>query len=125
MKDRLKIEVGKRLKQLREEFRLTQQEFAVQMLVSRSAVSHNEAGMFFPKVRMLHILAEDKGVSLDWLLSGRGTMFARPWELGDDLSGFLKSNGDLMDMLLLMQTEKRLLYDVLNTYENYKEETKK
>lgn len=62
------MEVGKKIQKLRQERGLTQEQFAAQLFVSRTAVSKWETGRGTPNIESLKMIAEKFGVTLDELL---------------------------------------------------------
>ena len=62
------MQLGKRIKELRIENNLTQEELAEQLGVSFQAVSRWENDLTYPDITLLPILANMFGVSVDFLL---------------------------------------------------------
>ena len=62
------MQLGKRIKELRIENNLTQEELAEQLDVSAQAVSKWETNCSYPDITLLPILANMFGVSVDFLL---------------------------------------------------------
>ena len=63
------LELNKKIKQIRNDNKLTQEQFAEKMLVSRTAVSKWENGTCYPSVDSLKYMSKIFNVSLDKLLS--------------------------------------------------------
>ena len=63
------MELSKKIKQIRNDNKLTQEQFAEKMLVSRTAVSKWENGTCYPSIDSLKYMAKMFNVSLDKLLS--------------------------------------------------------
>ena len=63
------MELSKKIKQIRNENKLTQEQFAEKMLVSRTAVSKWENGTCYPSIDSLKYMSQTFNVSLDKLLS--------------------------------------------------------
>jgi transcriptional regulator with XRE-family HTH domain len=61
--------LGLRIKQLRAEFSLTQEELAERCGLFRTYMSRIESGLANPSLTVLHILAEGLGVNITVLLS--------------------------------------------------------
>lgn len=66
------MEVGKRIKEVREREGLTQSEFAERIGKSQMSISQNELGNSQPRSSTLRAISEEFGVSYNWLLSGTG-----------------------------------------------------
>ena len=63
------MELSKKIKKIRNDNNLTQEQFAEKMLVSRTAVSKWENGTCYPSIDSLKYMAKTFNVSLDKLLS--------------------------------------------------------
>ena len=63
------MELSKKIKQIRNENKLTQEQFAEKMLVSRTAVSKWENGTCYPSIDSLKYMSQIFKISLDKLLS--------------------------------------------------------
>ena len=63
------MELSKKIKQIRNENKLTQEQFAEKMLVSRTAVSKWENGTCYPSIDYLKYMSQTFKISLDKLLS--------------------------------------------------------
>jgi transcriptional regulator with XRE-family HTH domain len=65
-----KVEIGKRIREVRRSLRMTQRKFGERLGVVPSAVSAYEAGTKFPPPESLARIVELGGASFDWLLAG-------------------------------------------------------
>ncbi len=74
--EKLIRDIGTRLRQLREYLGYSRHQMASIMGVDYGTYAKNETGWFSPNLNSLNILAFNPGVSLDWLLVGRGSMLA-------------------------------------------------
>ena len=63
------LELSKKIKQIRNDNKLTQEQFAEKMLVSRTAVSKWENGTCYPSIDSLKYMSEVFNISLDELMS--------------------------------------------------------
>lgn len=68
------VAAGKRLREIRNQHNLSQQEFGERLLVSASTISQMETGGIPIPEKVLRLLALDFRVSQDWLLKGSGEM---------------------------------------------------
>lgn len=66
------ISFGERLKRLREERGMTQEELAERLNISRSLLARYENGMRMPTALMLRQMRDILGTSCDYLLTGEG-----------------------------------------------------
>ena len=64
------MEFNEKLQELRKQYRLTQEELAESLYVSRTAISKWESGRGFPNIESLKAISKFFSVSLDELLSG-------------------------------------------------------
>lgn len=86
-------QIGARIKQLRKEKRLTQEEFAKAILRDRSLISKLEAGEVELSSSIRLAICNVFGVRKEWILTGEGDMYDNRWvileqrakELGDDI----------------------------------------
>lgn len=65
-----------RIKAIRTAFQLSQREFGERLGVSRDVISNLEYGRVPPKELLIRHICELYGVNQEWLLSGKGEMFA-------------------------------------------------
>jgi len=74
-----KTKVGRRIKELREQLGLTQEELAEKASISRSALANYESGVREPKGIILVRLAEALETSADYILTGKtNDQFGQP-----------------------------------------------
>lgn len=66
---------GSRFKQMRKEKRLSQEEMADILNLSKSAISAVENDKSFVSLDVMRTLFVDLGVNLNWLIVGKGSMF--------------------------------------------------
>lgn len=71
----LRMEIGKRIKELRKFLELTQQELADRLGVSRRAIQEWEAGRRTPSEPVLRHIEQTFSVNPEWLREGKGEMF--------------------------------------------------
>ena len=67
--------MNERLKQLREELKLTQQEFADKLGVKRGTIANYEVGRNEPIDAVISLICYKFRVNEDWLRTGKGKMF--------------------------------------------------
>lgn len=86
-----------RIRKLRRDLNLTQQEFADRLNIKRNTVATYETGKSNPSDAAVNLICREFNVSEPWLRTGEGEMFvARPREdeLADFVSGLLRSRPD-------------------------------
>ncbi len=84
-KDEIRKGVALRLKELRDRLDCSPIEMATRLGISRGAYNKNEHGINFPCIDTQRRLAEGIGVSMDWLLFGKGPVFYKVKEKADEL----------------------------------------
>jgi transcriptional regulator with XRE-family HTH domain len=87
-------DVGERVRRLREQRGMTQVELAAGLPVSGSYISLIEAGKRAPRARVLDLLAERLGCTVDYLLTGRGGDETRDLDLDLRFAELALRSGD-------------------------------
>lgn len=64
-------EIGRRIKEIRKDNGMTQQQFADRIGISLNALSKIEPGMRTPSIDLFVVISESFGVSLDYLVLGK------------------------------------------------------
>lgn len=90
------MELSKKIKQIRNDNKLTQEQFAEKMLVSRTAVSKWENGTCYPSIDSLKYMSKIFNISLDKLLSSEEILEIAKMENKSNIS---KYNGLLFCLL--------------------------
>lgn len=67
------MDLGERIKEIRKECSITQNDFARRMLVSASYISKVESGKETPSDIFLKLMSLEFGISLDWIKTGKGS----------------------------------------------------
>lgn len=94
-----------RVKELRDLYGLTQEEFSKRLGVARNSIASYEIGRREPTNAMIALICREFMVSEKWLRSGEGPMFpprAQEEELTEELRGFLREQDPIMNEILLM-----------------------
>lgn len=84
MKDRLKKEIGLRMRKVRKALGYTQEKMVSYFNIGRANYSRIEKGEVLPNAAVLNSLRTQFGVSLDWLIADSGKMFVRSRDQGPD-----------------------------------------
>ena len=69
------MNVGERIKELRKDLGLTQQEFADKLNIKRNAITNYEVQRNDPSDVVLSLICKTWNVNLDWLKEGKGDMY--------------------------------------------------
>ena len=100
-----------RIKKIRKELDLTQQEFAERIGVKRNTVATYEMGRSTPSYSALSLICREFNVNEEWLRSGTGEMFkASPTEVLDALAeeyGLTHEDYVLVEKFVNLKAEKR------------------
>ena len=100
-----------RIKKIRKELDLTQQEFAERIGVKRNTVATYEMGRSTPSDSALSLICREFNVNEEWLRSGTGEMFkASPTEVLDALAeeyGLTHEDYVLVEKFVNLKAEKR------------------
>jgi transcriptional regulator with XRE-family HTH domain len=99
-------DIGNRIKGLRNECGLKQQEMAEYLGIGRSNYSRIETGDVLPTLKILLKLIDNFNISINWLLTGASSRFSDLDEYGEDIR----------EMLDDMQKDKALKHSILCSY---------
>jgi transcriptional regulator with XRE-family HTH domain len=80
MKYELKKAIGQRMRKIRKALGYTQEKMVSFFDIGRANYSRIEKGEVFPGANILHTLRAKFNVSLDWLITNTGKMFAQDQE---------------------------------------------
>lgn len=92
------MEFNEKLKTLRKQKDLTQEDLAKRLFVSRTAVSKWESGRGYPSIDMLKHIAEEFSLSVDELLSGKELLLAAEQDNKKIKSGLFDMVFGLLDV---------------------------
>ena len=88
--------IGKRIKQIRKEFNLTQEKFADRIHTSRSNLGNIETDTFMVQERIIFEICREFDVNRVWLETGEGEMFIQK-SRDDEISIWAASLQDVPD----------------------------
>ncbi len=111
--------IGMRLRKIRETLNMNQSEFAVKLGLSRSALGKYERDESFPSKKVLHILANQYNVSMDYLLCNRETVFYKTNTNSLDVQKY-KMDKETEEMLFLMTHSLLVHHSVLSFLQRFK-----
>jgi len=100
--------LGERVKELRSALGLSQRQFARKIFVSQTLVNEVEVGKRKIQFRILHLIAYQFKVNIEWLKQGTGEMFNTPppdARLEHIIEIFHKLDRPLQDYLLSQSKE--------------------
>ena len=96
------MEFNEKLQQLRKQKEITQEELAVAIYVSRTAVSKWESGRGYPSIDSLKALSEFFGVTIDELLSGEELLILAEKDTNQKRNYFRDLVFGLLDICIAM-----------------------
>lgn len=96
------MELSKKIKKIRNDNKLTQEQFAEKMLVSRTAVSKWENGTCYPSIDSLKYMSKLFNVSLDKLLSSEEILELADKENQDNISKYNNLLFSLLDFIRIL-----------------------
>lgn len=113
------MEFRDRIKKLRKELNLTQQEFSEALGVGRGVISMYESGNNKPSEAVLNLICRQYHVNKDWLRTGEGEMFRQDKDsviasLRDALPNLIDDAARVVEMFAdLPQEDQRKTIDFL------------
>ncbi len=131
-------QVGGRLNQLRSHLGIAQDQMADRLGIRLVTYGKNERGEHLPVLRTVLTLRRGLGVSLEWLLFGRGPMFEKDWraeihrearqETREELAREVKKEihsedvftREVAEMIELMKAVPLLRHKVMGNYQELK-----
>ncbi len=119
MKQELKKEVGKRLRQFREKAGFTQRRMSQHFDIGHANYSRIERGEIFPGLYVLNVLNRKFNLSLHWVVCGEGDMLIPDDEKNECINIENYSN-DVKDLLLHMEKVPMIKHAVLSFFMEYK-----
>ena len=75
--ERRRSEMNERIKELRKELKLTQQEFADRIGIKRNTIANYESGRNEPVDSVISLICKQFNVDENWLRTGEGEMFIK------------------------------------------------
>ena len=96
------MELNKKIKQIRNDNKLTQEQFAEKMLVSRTAVSKWENGTCYPSIDSLKYMSQTFNISLDKLLSSEEILEIAKTENQSNISKYNSLLFCLLDIIRII-----------------------
>jgi len=112
MKDEELKQMASRLRQFRKTHGLKQDDYADMAKLKRAAISRMETAGSKPSFGLLYHLRKKYNLSIDWLISGEGSMYrmdTRDSDFGEYASTF-------REMIEHMRKNKALMHAIFSTY---------
>ena len=126
-KGKLLHELASRLRKARGALRMTQKDLASRCGCTRPTYVKNELGNTFPGTMVYYVLGDSFGISLDWLIRGKGSMFYREEEAQVEapVEKPVETNpkplpGEIAELVKDMERVPLLRHEILAIYLRYK-----
>ena len=123
MNKKIKInlkEIGERLKETRTKIDRTLSEMKDMCGVAKSTISEMEAGLKKPHHLYLYLLATEFNININWIFSGKGSMFL-DYEIKFD---FGQDNESIKELIRLLEKFPLFRYEILRHYFDFKANNK-
>lgn len=91
--------LGERIRKVREDLDLSQQQFAVLLGVDRKTIGHWEGGRHVPRYRDLMMISSAADVSLEWLAGDLFQPSRVPVGFADTSRGSSRTNGEYSSLV--------------------------
>ena len=113
---------GSRLREIRQRLKMTQEQLGKKLGVNASAVAKYEYEVTFPNIKMLNILASQYNVSMDYLVSGRGTLFYEDKDTPDSdrYKNIIDGDKEMEELFSLVSSISWVRYAVLSYFQRFK-----
>lgn len=110
--------MNERIKELRKELKLTQQEFADELKISRGNIGAYEVGKNAPSDAVVSLICKTFNVNEEWLRSGAGDMFLELPEEDEEAAYVSELLEDVDNDLFI------LIKEVMHTYHDLSPKSK-
>lgn len=103
------IEIGKRIKEIRNDKKLNQREFAKRLTLSQNHISYLEKGIRKITEKFINDLCKEYNVNKEWLLTGTGEKYI------DMIEGLNIDDGEIKNFLKkFMQLDMKTKVAIMN-----------
>lgn len=120
----LKIEIGKRFRQMRLYVGISQKEIADIFGMNQSNIARIEKGIVSPNMLICHYFKTHYNINTNWLISGRGNMVL-PGSVQDPAIDYGEFTEEVLDLLFYLDRVPEVRLAVLKYFVGYKLENKK
>lgn len=135
-KKNLLIDIGYKLRKVREALKLRNSELADHIRFNRSSFNRYESGKTPPGIITLFSLGKKFNISLDWLICNKGEMFYKEKVVSESKKETLEIpapspqlildslSGDIRELLEHMERIPLLRYEILTYFLKFKDQNK-
>ena len=127
MKEKLKKEIGARMRKIRKTLVYTQEKMVSHFDIGRANYSRIEKGEVLPGATILNVLKTRFNVSLDWLITNQGKMFVKEKDKNADKDkvDMGKYAEETRELLTYMEKVPMVKHAILSYFIQYKLQHKK
>ena len=127
LKEKLRKEIGQRLRELRKKMGMTQEQMIQysDIDIGRANLSRIEKGEVFPGLSLLKNLQNKFNLNINWVLCETGEMFIKDSVPEPESDSFGKNKEEVTELLHHMAKIPALKHAVLSFFFEYKEKNKK
>ena len=127
MKEKLKKEIGARMRKIRKSLGYTQEKMVSNFDIGRANYSRIEKGEVLPGATILNVLKTEFSVSLDWLITNSGKMFLKEKDkrADKDKVDMGKYSEEVRELLAYMEKVPMVKHAMLSYFMEYKIQHKK
>ncbi len=116
----LREEVAVRFRRISESLRRTQTQMAAHLGIVRPSYTRYETGKMFPGLSILHRLAKEFDISLDWLIADKGPMFYKDKMSAEEKTARENMAAEVKELLEHMECIPLLHYKVMTFLHQFK-----
>ncbi len=124
-KEKLKKEIGARLRRIRKKLGFTQEEMVAFLDIGRANYSRIEKGEVFPNPTIFDVLYFRFNVNLEWLVCNEASMFRRDGAGDGGFNELVECSGEVKELLFHIENVPMLRHAILGFFLEYKEKNKK
>ena len=127
MKEKLKKEIGSRMRKIRKTLSYTQEKMVSHFDIGRANYSRIEKGEVLPGATILSVLKTKFNVSLDWLITNQGKMFLKEKDknVDKDKVDMGKYAEETRELLSYMEKVPMVKHAILSYFIQYRLQHKK
>ncbi|MCP5102336.1 MAG: helix-turn-helix transcriptional regulator [bacterium] len=118
LQSKVKGTIAGRLRKIRRHLGYSQKQMASYFGIGQNSYGKTENGYNSPGAKMLHVLAVKFGVSLDWLICGRGTMIYG--EKTGNITGDDELHNEINEMTALIEELPLARHLILGYFQKFK-----
>jgi len=120
MKEKLKKEIGARLRMMRKSMGLTQAELVKHFDFGRANYCRMEKGEAFPNAVIMHTLKTRFNVSVDWIITGKGPMHPQTRRGRDRYLDFAQCEKELNELFDCIKSVPMVRHAIVGFFLEYK-----